>query len=441
MIRQRPVIGFETKTGEKRPLFGPDNGVFIRPAVVQQYSAAASFDFVTSPAVPSGMTFSRASTGNYLNSSGVLVSAAINTARFDYNAAGTCRGLLIESATSNICLRSEDFATTWTNVGTPTLAANSTVAPDGNTTASTITDSSTTAIQGKRQTITIANDGLKHTASIFIAKTVGAPTNFPLINLRLSGGTVVDMYLSINTTTGQILASSAANASIIEYPSFWRIALSATNNTSGNTSLLLSIYPAGNSTLSIAVNTAATGSAVFWGAQVEKKDVCTSYVKTTTAAVSRSADVAVFSSPAWLNTDVGTVVASAKHLTLGPEAAVLEIGDGTNNNRVSITSRANVSTAGMLVVDTGNTQADVTVANAFAANTSGKIASTYSDNAFQIATSSVLSTRDTSGTAPAMTNVYVGATGAGASHWNGWVENFSYYSVAMSDAELAYYAR
>ena len=67
-----------------------------------------------------------------LNSSGDIASVAIDTPAIEYNADGTYKGLLVEPASTNLCLRSEDINTTWSPTNaTPTQDTEET--PDGDT--------------------------------------------------------------------------------------------------------------------------------------------------------------------------------------------------------------------------------------------------------------------------------------------------------------------
>jgi hypothetical protein len=108
-------------------------------------AGGASFDqsFLTG-SLGTGAVFTRASAGWYYNSSGVLVSAAVNAPRFDYDPVTLQpKGLLLEDTATNIALQSGDFNNiAWGKgngvVVTPTTTANQSVSPDGTTTAARI---------------------------------------------------------------------------------------------------------------------------------------------------------------------------------------------------------------------------------------------------------------------------------------------------------------
>lgn len=99
-----------------------------------------SIDF-TSGVLDSRITFTRASTATYRDSTGARQTAAINVARFDHTAAGVARGLLLEIERTNLLLNSatlstQDVAVTeqaytlsFEGTGTVTLTGASTAGP------------------------------------------------------------------------------------------------------------------------------------------------------------------------------------------------------------------------------------------------------------------------------------------------------------------------
>ena len=88
-------------------------------------TATLNLDFSTG-VLDSRLTFTRASTATYINSSGYITTASTNVARFDYDPVTLApRGLLIEGSATNVCLRSQELTTDWVDVNmiTPTNPA------------------------------------------------------------------------------------------------------------------------------------------------------------------------------------------------------------------------------------------------------------------------------------------------------------------------------
>jgi hypothetical protein len=73
---------------------------------------ALGLDFMTPGTLDPRITFTRASTGTYFDSAGILRSAAVNAPRWDYDPATLAlRGLLIEEARTNVLLNSATLST------------------------------------------------------------------------------------------------------------------------------------------------------------------------------------------------------------------------------------------------------------------------------------------------------------------------------------------
>lgn len=234
-------------------------------------------------------TFARASTATVVDSAGLITTSATGTKRLDHDKNGQRIGLLIEEAGTNVCLQSEDFSTTWIVVGTPVITTNSTVSPDGNTTADTIEDDNGSGFESLLQNITIANDSTSWTSSIYVLKDSNT-SRFPEIQMIFTGGTTVAAAVQLNTSTGAVNHRlGAGSASAEDAGDFWRLVITEPNNSTGNTVLEARIFPAVTTTFGL-IQQAATGSIIVWGAQVENADFLTSYIPTTTVAVTRAAE-------------------------------------------------------------------------------------------------------------------------------------------------------
>ena len=291
------------------------------------------------------VTFTRASTGTYVGSDGVLQTATTNEPRFDHNpATGESLGLLVEEARTNNLLQSEDFSSTWT-LSNIAVTTNSVVAPDGTTTADTIAppaDGLTTTRFLRQNPILTTQQA--YTLSVF-AKVGTATTNG--INLYVSDSTATNSFrANFNLFT---LAASAGStgwatptATIVPYPNGWYRCILTGVTSTVHVSLRAQIY------LNVFGNTPDThGSIHVWGAQLEAGAFPTSYIPTTTATVTRAADVASITGSnfsSWYRQDAVSVFSQFIKLNTAT-GAPLSINDGTSNNRISSLVTASAFTA------------------------------------------------------------------------------------------------
>lgn len=249
--------------------------------------------FVYTPGLATSSTFVRASVASYVDQNGVVQEAAsgeLRDAHFvrDPKSGLLVRSTLLEDARTNLLLHSEAFDNVaWLKSPEITVTADQKVAPDGTTTADKIANASAVANRSINQSLGAASAaryaiqlaimaGSYSKASIGIRDTTAA--TWPPQTMRIASGPG-----SITPGSPALISGlSTTEWTVIE------VVLDAAA-TAGNT-LAWFCYP--DST-----NNATTGDLYLWGAQAELGDWASSYVRTTTAAAAREADVIEFPFP------------------------------------------------------------------------------------------------------------------------------------------------
>ena len=189
---------------------------------------ALALDFMQPGALPSGVTFTRASTATYFDSAGAMQTATANTPRWDYDPVTyALRGLLIEEQRTNLPLNSATLVTQSVTVaaqvytlsfygtGTLTLSGVSTAGPltGTGTQRVALTFTPTAGILTLTVTGTVQNAQLEAGAfPTSYIPTAGAlatrsADNCTYVNAGLFGGTTarslsVDAYALQNTIAG-----------------------------------------------------------------------------------------------------------------------------------------------------------------------------------------------------------------------------------------------
>jgi hypothetical protein len=280
----------------------------------------------------------------------IPTTSTVNSApRFDHDpTTGESLGLLVEEQRTNLLLRSEEFNdASWTQVFlSENVTANSIAAPNGLLVADRVATINATAEFGVGQSATVTAN-IPTTVSIF-AK--AAASNF--VYVRYYGGNTNLFYtIIVNLSTGIVTntrtgpSTTAVSHSVIALPNGWyRISCTATHN---STTQFLIAGPCLTGTQAIGatfgeVPTAGTGneSIYLYGAQLETGAFATSYIPTTTSAVTRSADLASITGTAfsgWYRQDEGTMSIEYRDRGVsGTNRTPYALSDGTANNRIQL---------------------------------------------------------------------------------------------------------
>jgi hypothetical protein len=220
-------------------------------------------DFANTKQLDPRITFTRASTATYY-------------------------GTQTAKAEENLLLQSQDLTTTWDLTNGVTATANTTVAPDGTTTADTLTEVATTAVHLALQTVSVSG---VTTISVFAKPNSGTPFLTIGFNNGATDFCSATFDLSAGTSTQNQAAGAYAGASTSISTSsqgFYRCVLTVTattvtqariglNNTGTPTSANRGF---GANYLGVITN-----SIFLWGAQLEQRSAVTAYIPTTTQAI------------------------------------------------------------------------------------------------------------------------------------------------------------
>ena len=273
-----------------------------------------------------------------LNSSGGIASVAIDTPAIEYNTDGTYKGLLVEPASTNICLQSEDLSTTWTDDGTSLQQASTEETPDGDTSSKNIklvdTSAGGTGAVYVYQTITVAAN-TKYTASVFLK---ADQLSFARLSASdYDGSTDGVQFFELSGAGTKGTASNLDDSKIEAYPNGWyRCSITWTQG-AADTNFLFIIRVA-DSISNDNVDRDGTSSIFVWGAQVELGPIATSYIPTTTASVTRNKDdISLTGASNLIGQSEGTLYVEVDWKEAsGTYQFLLSLNDGTLSNRIVI---------------------------------------------------------------------------------------------------------
>jgi hypothetical protein len=244
-------------------------------------------------------TFTRSGEGSHLDGA-TLAWAASDVARREDRSDSAGALLLLERSSVNLTLQSENFSATWGVFGTPVLTGGQ-LAPDGASDAYQIQDDNAGNTEGVTQNITVAGS-TAYALSLWIKKDANT-ARFAEVHFDEVTGGSGHVNVQVNTSTGATLTRSTVGLTNVSHGTisvgdwwvFWIRFTTTGATTNGN----YVIFPAIATTWG-AVENAAQGSIIAWGAQLETGRNPTSTIRTSTVAVMRGADTKLIAAmPSW----------------------------------------------------------------------------------------------------------------------------------------------
>jgi len=273
------------------------------------------------------LTFTRASTATRVNESGLIEEVAANVPRLD-NSQGGCSTLLLEPQRTNLALRSEEFdSASWAKVNS-LVTANTTISPDGTLTADSIINNVGNNQFARIRQIPSVIIGQTYVYSCFFKR---GSTNYGII--ALFDGANFSAFFDLNNGTIENV-SSGITTTIENFQDEWYKCSIIRTVATSSVQFLLSMST--NSSL----NTSNLNDFVYiWGADLQLGSFPTSYIPTTTTAVTRVGDNASKSGiSSLIGQTEGTLFVETSISNISPifRRPILRISDGTNSNYIHI---------------------------------------------------------------------------------------------------------
>jgi hypothetical protein len=256
-------------------------------------------------------------------------------------------GLLMEDATTNMLLRSQELATSpWVTSSGLTVTQDPAELPDPMGTANAFTLAGNSPTLGTRsitQSVAVTMNN-RYTISVYMKKDPDSTSKFAAIRWQDASGP--NFWVTVNLDTGATFYNSQNAPTGVSTSSretqnvgngWWRVSISFLAETTGNGVFWL--LPAASSTQLAIVEGA---KARFFGAQMETVNSTarpTSYIATGSGTASRSRDVCVMSGASfssWYNATEGTFLFEGGR-TSG-SARYLSVNDGTVDNEMLLFS-------------------------------------------------------------------------------------------------------
>lgn len=356
-------------------------------------------------------------------------SAAVYGPRLDFDPVTlAARGLLVEAQRTNLLLRSEDFSQQWSN-SSSSEQINVVMSPAGTLTGDKLVENANTGIHQIAQTVSALTGAYTYTCYIKAAERTHAM-------LVVSGGTT-GRSAGFNLTTGATYTEAISGSSPPDLAAdmtnagngWWRCRISWTAD--GQNSIR--IYTDGGAGTGSTTGDGVSGIYI-WGAQLEAGAFPTSYIPTTTTALTRSADQAsVDTLSSWFNATEGTLFAEYQKFS----SQITGVYDLCNNNTSvdeSIRLTPNDTTCQFRVTVGSSEVVTIDLSAPLSVN---KSVFAYKANDFAASVNGGAVSTDTSGALPTVSQLKLAAWDDSSSvPLNGHIRRIAFYPRRLTNAEL-----
>lgn len=383
------------------------------------------------------VTFARASAGWSYSTGGVLVQAAANLPRLDYDPITlAARGLLVEAAATNLLTYSNDV--------TNAAWAKSDV---------TVSDAGAGKVQGfNAQKITPNANNIAH--YVVRSPVIAANTDFCMSSIvKADGYDIISLYATATASFGarfNLTAKTAVSDNIVgggvtkaqglvDLGGGWFLVW-VVGQAPFATSPACVTRIFGNANEAVFVGDGVKGIQ-HSGLQIELGLTPTSLIPTTTAQATRAADSAIITdlSKIAFNQSEGTGCAEFIVPTVSSSSQIaLNLDDGTLNNRFTLGLTGVAGSGRISLVNGGTAGTSLATANVVTAGALCKVAFSYWPGGLAVAMNGGAAVSSSSPSAfPAVNRMVLGAIlPTGVNALNGWLSKCRYIPRRYSIAEL-----
>jgi hypothetical protein len=366
-----------------------------------------------------------------------LMFASPDQPRFDHDVlTGESKGLLIEESRTNLIEYSQDFDNVAWTESRSFFSLNKIIAPDGTLTGREFIENTELGGHYVRSTFSVQSGNL--TFSVYAKKANGSR----YIQLRPYGLGNGIAYANFDVTNGVVVengtgGSEFVSAKIIDVGNGWYRCIMTANYSTSPTGALFGLS---NTAVEIPYITGDNYSGIYiWGAQVEAGSFASSYIKTSGASATRSADDASITGEnfsSWYRQDEGSIYSEASTSDFRSSYPRFMINDGTANNRI-VTSF--FGQQGLRVQSNGNDY--INVSNAVSSDNRNyhKRAIALKKDSFSFYTGGESILSDSAGEMPISVNTfafYNNLAADGADYLNGHIKKLSYYPQRLTNEQL-----
>ncbi len=394
-------------------------------------------------------TFTRATAGWAMDSSGNFTEVAIDTPRFAHDPFENDAqlGLLIEEARTNLALQSSTFGTTWSsgalNVDIPTTN-NSDIF--GTTTADEIATTNTAD-----EAYAIFQDFTGLTANTVTSCSVYVKTGTTVSFVQLAwddggggaDGLFCNFQLTGSGTVGTVTALAAGGdtlgASITrtkgDDEAFYRCTLTGEIDIGTTGRFTISMVDRIDAAVFEAADLQDNDSIIVCAAQIEVGAFPTSHIPTTTISVTRAKESFGTDDVDWLDMANGTLFAQVITGTTANAGAsvsrqIVNIDNNVNDNEIVILAQHSDGVDWFLRIRSSSADQFISQTGTPTVGSVQKLAAAWTTNDGEFVEDGVSLATDSSITTPTgLTHLSIGEDHIEANQFNGYIQTLKYYNV------------